>query len=143
MNVSSKGLLNLKDNIFGQIIEFVQSILGSLYHYAEWVRIKLKKLNWVPSSKDEKSKEKAKKEIYKEALRFFDKNSAHIEVVRNDDLEVVHFIILPFCHYLPKETKIDFHENVNRTSSKSKVSDLNDAAKKLIEIAKHEQKFNL
>lgn len=43
------------------------------------------------------------KEHAKQAVRFFAKNSATIEVIRDNQLERVHFILLPFCHNLPKE----------------------------------------
>ncbi len=45
------------------------------------------------------------KELVREARKFFAKNSATIEIARNRHLERVHFILLPFCHYLPKETR--------------------------------------
>lgn len=49
------------------------------------------------------------KQLIKEAMEFFSKNSAHIEVVRNKNIEKVHFILLPYCHELPKVV-ISFQE---------------------------------
>jgi len=40
---------------------------------------------------------------WKDALAFFQKNSAHIEVLREDGfLEKTYFPILPFCHAITK-----------------------------------------
>ena len=44
-------------------------------------------------------------------------NSAHIDVVHSDKLEIVYFILLPFTKYLPKERKIQFHEKVDRSTA--------------------------
>lgn len=55
------------------------------------------------------------------SCEFFMKNSASIEVVRNDELETVYFIKLPYVHLLPKEQKIEFSDWVDRGSTKSKV----------------------
>jgi len=57
----------------------------------------------------------------KKAFNFFYKNCAHIDVVRNDNLEVVYFILLPYTHCLPKEEKTLFHDGVDRSNVKSKV----------------------
>lgn len=37
----------------------------------------------------------------KEAKKFFEKNSAHIEIVRDNEVEKVYFILNPFCKWLP------------------------------------------
>ena len=42
---------------------------------------------------------------------------------------------------LKKETKNEFHDKVNRASAKSKVTDLVDNSKKIIEISKHEETY--
>ena len=55
------------------------------------------------------------------AVDFFFANTAHIDVVRNDKLELVYFILLPFTKQLPKDKKKEFHENVDRSNMKSKV----------------------
>ena len=44
---------------------------------------------------------KLQKQRLKESWRFFGKNSAHIEILRNDDVEKVYFILNPFCQFLP------------------------------------------
>jgi len=62
--------------------------------------------------------------MFLEAGRFFSKNSVNIEVTRNGNLERVVFFKLSFCNYLPKATKSEFHESVNRDSTNTKVSDL-------------------
>lgn len=82
-------------------------------------------------------------EIFKETIKFFGYNSAHIEVVRNDQIEKIHFFKLPHCHYLPDETKAEFHENINRDSVNAKISGLVDESHKIIEICKHEEELAL
>ncbi len=52
-------------------------------------------------------------------------------------MEIVYFIILPYAKCLPKEKKQEFHENVDRNNTKSKVQGLLNECDKLIEICKH------
>jgi hypothetical protein len=59
--------------------------------------------------------------MLQEAFFFFSEHSGHVEVSRNDKLELVFFFILPYMHSLPDEKKADFHENVDRSSIKAKV----------------------
>jgi hypothetical protein len=54
-------------------------------------------------------------------------------------LEIVFSIILPYCKCLPEEKKDDFHEKVDRSSVKAKVTDLVTEIEKLIEVCKHEE----
>ena len=64
-------------------------------------------------------------------------------MIRNDQIEKIHFYKLPHCHYLPDETKDEFHEIVNRDSVNAKVSGLVDESSKIIEICKHEEELSL
>ena len=48
------------------------------------------------------------------------------------------FHILPYMHWIPKEKKNEFHENVDRQSVKSKIEYLVAQSENLIEISKHE-----
>ena len=68
-----------------------------------------------------REKANRKKRRLKKAFKFFSSNTAHIDVVRNDKIEVIYFILLPYVHCFPKENKNEFHENVDRDNSKSKV----------------------
>lgn len=170
MSAAVTGTGIFKNNIVTKLLNFVKSLLGSILHYANCKKSFLKNLNkfldiknkiWkfqMNNQNNEKIKDQKKRELYKDvnltkiklnwyilfkkAIQFFSKNSAHIEAVRNDELERVHFFLLPCCHYLPKETKVDFHDKVNRASVKSKVTDLVDHSLKIIEIAKHEEMYN-
>jgi inositol 1,4,5-triphosphate receptor type 1/inositol 1,4,5-triphosphate receptor type 3 len=81
----------------------------------------------------------AEQKVFQESVKFFAKNSASIEVLRNGNLERIVFYKLSYCNYLPKESKIEFHENVDRDSVNSKISDLMDKANSLIEVCKHEE----
>lgn len=98
-----------------------------------------------PEEMEKKALLKAKEneEIFKETLKFFAINSAHIEVLRNNKLERVHFFKLPHCHYLPDETKTEFHDSVSRDSVNAKISDLVDESQKIIGICKHEEELAL
>lgn len=73
-------------------------------------------------SKEEKLKEE--KILFKEAIAFFSKNTAHIEIVRDNETVKTNFILLPLCHYIPKESKVEFHTNIARDSTHSKISGL-------------------
>lgn len=55
------------------------------------------------------------------------------------ELELVYFILLPYTQAMPKSKKLDFHENVDRSNTKSKVLGLVESADELIEICMHEQ----
>jgi len=97
---------------------------------------------------DEKEEKKMRKEIeyrelLREGLRFFAQNSAHIEVVRNRQVEKVYFHLHPFCHSLPKEIKNDFNDSVNRVSVQSKVYGLTESSDQIIKVMKHEHRLKL
>ena len=77
------------------------------------------------------------------AFEFFFNNTAHIDVVRNNKLELVYFILLPFTKSLPKEKKTHFHEVVDRSNVKSKVQDLVNISDHYIEICKHEERLKI
>ena len=44
----------------------------------------------------------------KEAMKFFEKNSAHIEILKNEDVEKIYFILNPFCKFLPNVKNYTF-----------------------------------
>lgn len=80
------------------------------------------------------------KAIIPEALKFFNLNSGHIEVLRNKNLEKVYFMLPTYCHYLPEETKEEFSEKVDRSSLESKLEEFVKECQSFIRIAKHEEK---
>jgi inositol 1,4,5-triphosphate receptor type 1/inositol 1,4,5-triphosphate receptor type 3 len=47
--------------------------------------------------------------------------SAHIDVMHGDKIETVYFILLPFTSYLPKDKKVQFHDQVDRSTNQTKV----------------------
>ncbi len=63
------------------------------------------------SSEEEINAQKLKQKIeerkrrLKKAFNFYMSNTAHIEVVRNGNLELVFFSLLPYCKCFPKEEK--------------------------------------
>lgn len=76
---------------------------------------------------------------WSEASRFFKKNSANIEVLREDNhLEKTYFYLPPFCHAITKDTKIQFNNTVNRSSAKSKCLHLIKESSDLIDVIKYE-----
>jgi inositol 1,4,5-triphosphate receptor type 1 len=75
------------------------------------------------------------------AFEFFFNNTAHIDVVRNNKLELVYFILLPYTKSLPKDKKTAFHEMVDRSNVKSKVQDLVNTSDNYIDICKHEERL--
>ena len=98
-------------------------------------------------SSDSPSNENVVKEFDKqtrllsEALRFFGKYVAHIEINRNDKLFRQYFPILPHCLCLDKAHKNWFHNHVNRLSAKSKIASLINHSKDMIYTMKHEEKL--
>lgn len=53
----------------------------------------------------------------------------------------INFIKLPYCDFLPKEHKIKFNENIDRSTLKTKISGLCEITPSLIDVAKHEEKL--
>lgn len=62
-----------------------------------------------------------RKKLLKSTFNFFFDNCAHIDVVRDEQLEQIYFIKLPYTKFLPKEQKTKFNDEVDRTNLKSKV----------------------
>lgn len=83
-----------------------------------------------------------KKQIQQDSLAFFKKNIAHIEIIRNNNIYKVYFPLLPITRFLPKSLKNDFHERVNRDSTKSKINDLMREKDSFIRTMIHEEKLN-
>lgn len=59
--------------------------------------------------------------VLKDAVSFYIHNSAHIDVVYRDHLEIVFFILLPLTKHLPKDKKNIFQEEVDRNTTQTKV----------------------
>ncbi|KAL4462524.1 hypothetical protein ABPG74_000354 [Tetrahymena malaccensis] len=135
------------DNMVGQLISFARSLIESVYRYVDAVKQKtveaVKNQIKIADSDDKKSqaKQAAKISILKKAMNFFASNSAHIDIVRNEMLELVYFIRLPPTNCLPKEVKTEFHERCDRSNIKTKQSELIKESDDIIEICKHE--YNL
>jgi len=80
--------------------------------------------------------EDAQKQMNKEAISFFAKYTASIEINRNGILYKQYFPKLPPCFYLEKDLKKWFLQNVNRTTLHSKVSSLVFLSEEFIESLK-------
>lgn len=77
----------------------------------------------------------------KKAFGLFKKNSGSIEIVRDDKIQTIFFPILPFCKMLPSELRREFRENVDRTSTKTKLSNLMERSDFMIQTMKHEERL--
>lgn len=87
---------------------------------------------------------KRRASLFKDSMKFFTKNSAHIEVLRDDKmLEKVYFYLLPFCSGLDKGTKTEFNKAAKRISVKAKVTSLLTDSKELIKKMKLNYQINL
>ena len=64
-------------------------------------------------------------------------------MVRDDKIYTVYFPKLPYCKLLPKDAKIEFHDGVDRTSSKTKLTYLMDETKQLIKTMQHEERLRI
>ena len=72
-------------------------------------------------------------------MSFFAKNVIHIEIIRDGEIFKVYFPILPCCKLLPKEVKIEFHEDINYEDEKGKLTELMEKSDEIIEIMQHEE----
>ncbi|EGR27978.1 hypothetical protein IMG5_185610 [Ichthyophthirius multifiliis] len=133
-----KGMFILQKNIIGQLWKFSNAILAGLYSYLTYIMKKFNKKNEQKYSKDD-----IINKFFNEGILFFKTNSASIEIVRDNQIEKVRFIKLPYCHYLPKETKVEFQNNVIRDSIHSKIQGIIDKYKNFIIICKHEEQLAL
>ena len=86
--------------------------------------------------KDLKNSEK-----FRLACKFFSDNSASIELLRDGKLEKINFFLPVYSGSLQSDVKEQFQVSVDRSSSKSKVFDLQREAKYLIRRAKQEYKI--
>ncbi|CAD8103545.1 unnamed protein product [Paramecium sonneborni] len=135
------------DNIVGQLVSFVMSFANSWIDLMNQIKKEAYKQminqNQTPEQLEKQVREKKaeKVKLVKRAFDFFYKNSASIEVVRSNEIEIVYFILLPYTNNLPQEQKFEFHENVDRSSTKSKVQFLVQESERLIEICEHEEQL--
>lgn len=135
----------IKSSVFGQLGSFVFSIVKQSLDTAEALKNQInKKILHLGLDEDEGEKlrkELRQREYVREGMKFFAEHSAHIEVVRNKEIEKIYFYLQPFCHVLPKEIKMNFHDNVNRVSVQSKVSGLVQNSEEIIRTMEYEYKL--
>ena len=77
-----------------------------------------------PNSESEKLTKEQKKEQFEEAWKFFGKNTGTVEVNFNGILERVYFPLPPAAHHLNEEMQEKFLQNVDRTTTKTKLNHL-------------------
>ena len=144
----AKGLAGLfKDSVFGEVTSFGKGLLkGGL---GALKQIKKKMEETLGKDNEELSvlqHEVEEKELIREAITFFKSKMAHIEIIRENKLEKIYFPKLPLCFCLPEKVKKDFHESVDRTSTKTKIADLMDQSPLIIQKMRREEellkKFN-
>lgn len=83
------------------------------------------------------SKKDALDPIEKKAYKFFEYHSASIEVVFEDTLYKLPFIIQPSCRYIDLETKMNFIKGIKRDTPKDKVTDILMDSPKLFDLIDH------
>ncbi|CAK81773.1 unnamed protein product (macronuclear) [Paramecium tetraurelia] len=81
------------------------------------------------------------KELTKNAIKFFRQNTCSIDMIRDQKLYTIYFPKLPICN-LPKSARLEFHDQVDRTSSKTKLTYLMERANFLIKVMEYEEKLN-
>jgi len=74
---------------------------------------------------------------FEEVLRFYDQNSASIEIDHSEKIYFLPFIYVPYFRYLPKEIKNEFNDTVDRSSRESKVRELIFAWDRFVNSAKY------
>lgn len=75
-----------------------------------------------------------------QGLLFFHRNTAHIDILREDYLFKTYFMVLPHCKMINQQLQDEFHQKINRSSVKSKISSLLEKSNDIIEVLKHEEK---
>lgn len=80
-----------------------------------------------------------KKQLLTDSISFFMNNTVSIEFIRDEKIYRVYFPKLPCCHLLPKELKNDFHDDVNRSTPKSKITDLMNMTEYIVNTMRHEE----
>lgn len=78
------------------------------------------------------------KDMLKAALKFFKRYVGRIDIVRDGLLEKIYFPYMPFCKYLREKDQVHFHNNVDRTSTKTKLTGLLEQSKNFYDVMKHE-----
>lgn len=74
---------------------------------------------------------------FKSVIEFFEKNVASIETVYEENVYKVDFIITPYFRYLEKRHKVEFNDNVDRSSLRNKLTSLMSVAPKIINTSKN------
>ena len=127
----------LKGNILGEFSKLGSSLfksgLGAMKKMGQ-------KMGNVFKTEDELRREEdihrkvEQQKLMKKSISFFRQHTCNIDMVRDDKIYTVYFPKLPFCKLLPKDAKVEFHDDVDRTSSKTKLTYLMDETEKLIKI---------
>ncbi|EGR33562.1 MIR domain protein [Ichthyophthirius multifiliis] len=76
----------------------------------------------------------------KQALQFFKQKTCQIEIIRDGELQTIYFPKLPLCFTLADEVKDDFNNQVDRSSTKAKITCLMNQSDRIIRIMKHEER---
>lgn len=84
-----------------------------------------------------------KSEVFGEACDFFRKNSSSIELLRDGKLEKVLFYLPTYSNFLKSNLQNEYEIQVDRSSTKTKVLDLQLSSKNLISKAKQEHRIHI
>ena len=105
------GLFTVIGKFIGMIYLFLKALILNILCFGYCCK---KKTIETTTNEDEKNKKEELKNL-KEALRFFKKNTAQIDIIRNDKLERLYFPLMPFCQNLSEKEQKKFHVSVDRT----------------------------
>lgn len=89
-------------------------------------------------TQEEDRRKVREKQLTKKAISFFRENTCSIDIIRDNNLYQIYFPKLPYCKQLPKDVKSEFHNDVDRTSSKTKLTQLMVDSDQIIKLMKHE-----
>ena len=138
----------MKISLLGEFMKFFKSLFNGLYYLYKTIKEKFASKEVVELEPQEHEVKTAKargdrKQLVKQAILFFKDKMAHIEILRDNKIEKIYFPLLPCCKHLAKDVRVEFHETVNRSSTKRKIADLMKASDKLIQNMQHEEQLSL
>lgn len=98
----------LKNSLIGQTVSLMVFIIQAFVNFVR--KLKTQISAYFKKKKDARNENNANiaansmdifAKTIKEAMKFFEKNSAHIEILKNEEVQKVYFILNPFCKFLP------------------------------------------
>jgi len=138
-----------KVSLIGEFAKFFKSIFSGFYYIYKTIKDKCSSPEDIEIEEPQEHEIRSskarneRKQLIKQSVLFFKEKVAHIEILRNNNIEKIYFPIIPCCKHLAKDLKNEFNEKVNRSSTKRKLADLMKASDNLIQNMHHEEKLSL